>query len=292
MRLAAMLGDYPVTRALKRGLVPSSLVSFDFADVKKPSTAFPRVVRELAFDVAELAIMTFLIARACGKPLVLLPAVLTARFQHPYLVYDPSRGALAPEDLAGRRVGIRSYPVTTATWIRGILADEYGVEPDRVTWVTFEEPHVVEFVEPPNVVRAPPGKDVVGMLRAGELDAAILAEPLAPDSPLKTLIADPDAAAQAWHTKHHAIQINHMVVLKASLLKTAPDAVREVFRMLEASRQACGLPAPGAIDMNPFGIEANRKNLEVAIDCSYRQRLIPRRFAVDELFGDAMRISG
>jgi 4,5-dihydroxyphthalate decarboxylase len=291
MRLTAMLGDYPVTRALKRGLVPSPHVSLDFADVKKPSTAFRRVVRELAFDVAELAIMTFLIARACGKPLVLLPAVLTARFQHPYLVYDPSRGALAPQDLAGRRVGIRSYSVTTATWIRGILADEYGVEPHRVKWISFEEPHVAEFREPPNVVRAPPGKDALGMLRAGEIDAAVLAEPLAPDSPLKTLIADPDAAAQAWHAKHRAVQINHMVVAKVSLLKTNPAAVREIFRMLEASRQASGLPAPGEIDMNPFGIEANRRNLEVAIDCIYRQKLIPRRFAVDELFDDATRIS-
>ncbi|MGB7542372.1 MAG: hypothetical protein WBM28_10185, partial [Burkholderiales bacterium] len=142
VRLKTLLGDYPVTRALKTGEIRSEYVSLDFADVKVPSSAFKRVVRELEFDVAELAIVTFLIARAHGKPLSLLPAVLMARFQHPLILYNIERGPLAPGDLAGRRVGVRSYSVTTGAWIRGILADDYGLDLDRVKWVTFEDAHV------------------------------------------------------------------------------------------------------------------------------------------------------
>ena len=140
--LPALLGDYPVTRALRRGEVASQLVRLQFADVPSVPSAFKRVVRELAFDVGELAIETFLLARAHGAPLVLLPAVVLGRFQHPFLVYDRSRGPMAPADFTGRRVAIRSYSVTTVTWLRGILADDWGVDLDRVTWVTFEEPHV------------------------------------------------------------------------------------------------------------------------------------------------------
>ena len=113
------------------------------------SAGFKPAVRELAFDVSELAIVTFLVAKAHGTPLVLLPAVVLGRFQHPYLVYNRERGPLRPADLAGRRVGIRSYSVTTVTWVRGILAEDWGVDLDRVTWVTFEEPHVAAASGPP-----------------------------------------------------------------------------------------------------------------------------------------------
>ncbi len=292
VRLRALLGDYPVTAALKEGRVRSRSVDLDFAHVKPVSSAFQRVVRDLEFDVAELAIVTFLLARAYGKPLVLLPAVVTGRFQHPYLVYNAERGPLAPGDLTGRRVGIRSYTVTTATWIRGILADDYGVDLERVRWVTVEEPHVAEFRDPPHVERAPAGADLRAMLLAGDLDAAVLGDRVPDDPRLRTLIPDPAAAARAWHARHGALQINHMVVARASLASSDPWAVREVYRMLLESRRAAGPPAPGELDTAPFGFEANRRNLEVAIDCVYRQRLIPRRFQVEELFDDTTRALG
>jgi 4,5-dihydroxyphthalate decarboxylase len=289
--LPALLGDYPVTAALRRGELRSPSVAFDFAQVKTASAAFKRVVRDLEFDVAELAIVTFLVARAHGKPLVLLPAVLVGRFQHPYVVYDAERGPLAPGDLAGRRVGMRSYSVTTATWVRGILAEDYGLDLDRVRWVAFEAPHVAEFRDPPNLERAPAGKDLMGMLLAGELDAAIVGE-IPTDPRLAPLIPDPAAAAQAWQVKHGALQINHMVVVKESLSRANPRAVREIYRLLAASKTAAGSPPRGELDTTPFGLAANRRNLEVAIDYVYRQRLIPRRFAVDELFDDVTRALG
>jgi 4,5-dihydroxyphthalate decarboxylase len=281
-----LLGDYPVTRALRRGDVTSSVVQLAFADVKSAASAFKRVVRDLEFDVAELAIVTFLLAKAHGKPLVLLPAVVLGRFQHLYLVYNRERGRLAPGDLAGRRVGIRSYSVTTVTWLRGILAEDWGVDLDRVTWVTFEEPHVAEFRDPPSVQRAAPGKDLLGMLLAGEIDAAILGGEPPADPRVVPLIPDPAGAARAWREKHQAIQVNHLVAVKATLSRSQPDVVQETYRMLAESKRLAGLPAAGELDTTPFGVEANRRNLEVAIEYAYRQRLIPRRFTVDELLDD------
>ncbi|HTQ78247.1 MAG TPA: phosphate ABC transporter substrate-binding protein [Burkholderiales bacterium] len=273
--LHTLLGDYPVTAALKSGAVSSPRLGLRFADVKLPQQAFKRVVRDLEFDLAELALVTFLLARAHDKPYRLLPAVVTARFQHPYLVHDAERGRLSPKELEGRRVGLRSYSVTTAAWVRGMLADDHGVDLAKIRWITFEEPHVAEFRDPPNVQRAPAGKDIKAMLLAGELDAAILGE--VPAEPrLRPVIADPEAAAKAWRARTGAIQINHMVVAKRSLEASSVD---EFYALLARSRAAAGNPS-----MNPFGLEPNRRNLEVAIDCVYRQEMIPRRFSVEELF--------
>ncbi len=274
--MKALLGDYPATAALKRGEVRSDRVRLDFADVRPPSASFKRVVRDLEFDVAELAITTFLMAKAAGKPLRLLPAVVVGRLQHSYLVYDAERGPLAPRDLAGRRVGVRSYSVTTGMWIRGILAEDHGVDPDAVTWVTFEEAHVAEFRDPPNVERAARGKDVVAMLLAGEIDAAVVGDGKPPDARLRPLIPDAEATARDWQKRKGAIQINHMVVVKDSVPRADAE---EVSRLLARSIAAAGNP-----EMNPYGVGANRRNLEVAIDYVYRQRLIPRRYAVEELY--------
>jgi 4,5-dihydroxyphthalate decarboxylase len=282
--LRALLGDYPVTRALKEGRVRSDRVRLEFAPGASPIPHFRRAVRGLEFDVAELALVTFLVAKDRGAPLVLLPAVVVARFQHPLLVQDASRAALAPRELEGRRIGVRSYSVTTGMWIRSILAEDHGVDCSRVQWVIFEEPHVADFRDPSNVERAPAGKDMIAMLLAGELDAAIVAERALPDPRLASVIPDPAAAAAAWHEKHRAVQINHMVVVKESLARSDPDAVREVYRLLAESREAAGAP-----ELNPFGWEANRRSLEVALERIWRQRLVSRRYALDELFDDTTR---
>jgi 4,5-dihydroxyphthalate decarboxylase len=262
--------------ALKRGEVRSDRVRLEFADIRPPSAGFKRVVRDLEFEVAELAITTFLMAMAAGKPYRLLPAVVVGRLQHSFLVHNAERGPLAPGDLPGRRVGVRSYSVTTGMWLRGILAEDHGVDCGRITWVTFEEAHVAEFRDPPNVERAPAGKEITAMLLAGEIDAAIVGDGKPADPRIRPVIPDPEGAARAWRARTGAIQINHMVAVKDSV--SGEDAA-EVARMLEASIRAAGSP-----DMNPFGIEANRRNLEVAIDYVHRQRLIPRRYRVEELF--------
>lgn len=274
-RLRTLLGDYPVTRAIREGRVSSGLVQLDLDPADPPSSAFKRVVRGLEFDVAELAIVTFLIARAHGKPLRLLPATLVARFQHPLLVHHVARGPLSPRDLAGKRIGVRSYSVTTGMWIRGILQEDWGVDPASIRWITFEEAHVAEFRDPPHVERAPPGRKVVEMLLAGEIDAAIVGDGMAPDPRVQPVIPEPEAAAAAWRAKYGTIQLNHLVVAKDTVTAAQSD---EVLRLLGESIRAAGHPP-----LNPFGLDANRRALEVAIEFCHRQGLVPRRYVPEEL---------
>jgi len=288
--LRTLLGDYPGTRALKTGEIRSPHVRLEFADEKVPNRSFKRVVRELAFDVAELAIVTYLQARAFGKPLVLLPAVVLGRFQHGYLVCDAARGRLALSDLPGRRVGIRSSSVTTVAWLRGMLANDYGIDLDRVQWVTFEDAHVAEYRDPPGMERAPAGKEIAAMLRDGELDAAVVGAIPSPASGLLPLFPDPAAAAQDWYAKRRAVPINHMVVVKESLAQSQPEAVKETYRLLQESKRAGAPAASSGVDLLPFGVAAVRPGLELIVDYAFQQRLIPRRFAVDELFDDTTRL--
>jgi 4,5-dihydroxyphthalate decarboxylase len=277
MRLKTLLGNYPVTQALREGRVRSSLVELDIADVKVPHTAFKRVVRDLEFDVAEIAIVTYLMAKSFGKPLRLLPAVMFGRFQHPYLV---SVSDFRPKDLEGKKVAIRSSSVTTVAWIRGMLADDYGVDLGKITWVTFEEAHVAEYVDPPGTVRAPAGKTPLAMLLAGEVDAAVLSDPVPQDERLKSVIPDPAAAAADWQRRKGAIQVNHLVCVRNSLPQ---EVVDEVFDLLSRSKKMADENSKSPYDTSPFGIEENRRNLEVAIDYVFRQGLIPKRYTVDEL---------
>ena len=272
--LKTLMGEYPVT---KQFLTRTD--KFAFADLKGagPATAFKRTVRNLEFDVSEMAIMTHLIARAHGKPYRMLPFVVLARFQHPFLVFSTERNpSLTPGALHGKRVGVRSYSVTTGAWVRSILMEDHGIDIGKVGWVTFEEAHVAEFRDPSNVERAPAGKDMLAMLKAGELDAAIVgAIPKEPE--LKPLVRDPEAAGRQWSEKHGgAIQLNHLVVVKNTVSRAQAE---EVYRLLVESRKAAGDPP-----MLPLGLEANRRNLEIAIDVALRQNLIPRRYAVEELF--------
>jgi 4,5-dihydroxyphthalate decarboxylase len=292
LTLRMLLGDYPNTSALRKGEIRSPRLALDFADVKVPHHAFKQVVRELKFDVAELAIATYLTAKAHNKPLVLLPVVVRGKFQHESIAYNAERGHLAPSDLIGRRVGIRSHSVTTVTWVRGILQNDYGVDLERVRWVTFEDPHVAECRDLDAFERAPAGKNPLTMLLGGELDAAILTDGDLRHPQLRSLIPDPAAAAQAWYQRYQAVPINHMVVVTESLSKSSPWAVAEVFRLLAESKKAAGLPAGAGPDPFPLGVEANRKSLELVINYAVQQRLIPRRFGVDELFDDVTRALG
>jgi 4,5-dihydroxyphthalate decarboxylase len=289
LKLRTMLGNYPNTKALKSGAVRSDLVDFDFVEVKVANNLFKQVVRDARYDVAELAIVTYLQAKAYGKPYVLLPAVLVSRGQHHTIAYNPDRGPLKASDLNGKRVGVRAYTVTTGTWVRGILASDYGVDINKVEWITFEDPHVAEYRDPAIVKRAPDGKELTQMLLDGELAAAIVGDKL-PDPKLKQLIPDADAAAQKWAERHHGVPINHMVVIRQELSRSRPDVVKDIFQQLHASKRAAGLPDGSELDPYRFGVEACRPVLEIIIDFCHQQKLIPRRMSVDELFDDTTRI--
>jgi 4,5-dihydroxyphthalate decarboxylase len=279
IRLRTLLGDHPCTAALKNGTVSSNIVAFDFADYSPTHTGFKPMVREQAFDVSEMAIVTYLMAKSFGKPMVLLPAVVMARFQHGFSLYNAKRGMLTPAELNNKRVGIRSFTTTTGAWLRGILANDYGVNLDSIDWVTFEDAHVAEFQD--TARRAPKGKQIVQMLIDGELDAVLGEKSDHPD--LKPLFADVAGAEKSWFAKHAVLPINHVVVVSEELSRKNPQAVREVFRLLRDS--AARAPAASA----RFSADDMRRSLAMIIRYTAQQGLIPREFAIDELFDDVTR---
>src|SRR5262245_61888211 len=114
--LRTNLADAPVVQAMKDGKVSSDLVKFDFCGPKVAHDGFKAMVRENAFDAGELAIVTYLQAKAYGKPYVVLPAPVSGRFQHHCAGFNKELGHLNPKDIEGKRVGVRTYAQTTGLW--------------------------------------------------------------------------------------------------------------------------------------------------------------------------------
>jgi 4,5-dihydroxyphthalate decarboxylase len=247
------------------------------------------VVREAKYDISELAIVTFLQAKTYGKPYVLMPAVAVSRGQLQTIAYDGERGTMTPKDIAGKKVGVRAYTQTTGAWVRGILQEDYGVDVNGITWITTEDPHLAEYQDPPGmVVRVPDDKSIPKMVIEGETVAAIVGDAL-PDPRLRYLVADHEAANKRYADKNGGVPINHMYVVRQSLSKERPDVVREIFRMMVESAKQGVPPGTEMAAGIRFGVEACRQSLERIIDYSYKQKLIPRAFSVDELFDDTTR---
>jgi 4,5-dihydroxyphthalate decarboxylase len=277
--LKTLLGDHATTHALRHGTVASPTLPLAFADVAVPNKAFKRVVREVEFDVAELALMTFLMARSRDVPLRLLPVVVFSRNPLPLLVCDLERGRLAPHALAGRRIGVRSYTTTTAVWIRALLADRFGVDSDHIEWVTLEEGHVAGVPDPPNVRRDVSGSDLITLLREGLVDAVIV-DPVPAEPRFLPIVADPDETFRAWRNRHGAFTLNHVVVVRESLANDE-TAMRDLFTLFRKSRAIAGASVDAA--SAPLGLEANRLNLEIAIAAAEAQHLLARPLTVDDL---------
>jgi len=286
--LSVCLGTYPHTRALKKGEIKSERVILNFTEIDPINKAFRMMAREQKFDVSEMAIVSYLQAKAYGKPLVLMPATMLGRFQHGAMLYNSEGGTVRPQDLPGRRVGVRAFTQTTGVWLRGILSKDYGLDLGKVQWVTFEDAHLAEYSDPPGVERVT-GKDMTKMLLEGELDAAIYGGVMPTDPRLKSVITDPEAVAEDWYARHGIVPVNHMVVLKEDLSKSNPSAVRELFRMLLDSKKAAGLPKAGAIDLIPFGFNAVKPALDLMSSYALEMKIIPRRLSVEELFDDTTR---
>jgi 4,5-dihydroxyphthalate decarboxylase len=263
--LHAALGRYGHTEAL----FDSALLRIE--DYPVITRAFAPMVRAQRFQVSEMAIATFLMARAAGSDLVLLPLVVSARFQNGALLRRAG-DAFGPGDLVGRRVGVRAYSQTTGLWLRGILQEEYGVLPDQVRWVTFEDAHVASFRDPPWAERAAAGSDMLAMLRAGDLDAAIFGNEVPSGADLATVFADPEAAGQAFRARHGLMPVNHMVVVRADVAGQ-PGLVRT---LLDAFR-AAGNPFP-------FGRRALDPAVALALRYAGEQGLLAGPLSVDEVW--------
>jgi ABC-type nitrate/sulfonate/bicarbonate transport system substrate-binding protein len=301
-KLRAALVTSGHTRALKDGTVTPRTFEFEFEEVPVIINAFRRMVRGLEFDVSEMAITTYLCARAHGKAFTAIPAFVMRAFHHGAILYNTRSDIREPKDLEGRRVGVnRGYTVTTGLWARSILQHEYGVDLKKVTWVLSGDEHVAEYQPPSNVVSLEKGKKLEDMLASGEIAAAIGVQVDSPD--VKPLIANPLEAGLESLRRRGLYPINHTVVVRDDVLAANPDLARDLFDVFAAAKRPylerlkrgqIDEPSPTdklfrrVMDITgdplPYGIEANRQVLEALIERSVEQGIISRPFTVDELF--------
>jgi 4,5-dihydroxyphthalate decarboxylase len=294
-------------QGLKDGTVQPKTFAFDFVEVPVLIDAFRRMVRGLEFDICEMAITTYVCARAHGKRFTALPVFLVRAFHHGAILCNTKVGIRSPKDLEGRKVGVnRGYTVTTGLWARSVLADEHGVDLGKITWVLSGDEHVAEYRPPANVVPITPGKKMADMLAAGELAAAIGVEVDTPD--VKPLIPDAQEAGLAALRRRGHYPINHTVVVKDDLLAAHPDLAADVFNAFaEAKRRYVERLKAGTIekpteidrlhqrvmavtgDPLPYGIAPNRGVLEELVRHCLGQDIITRPVNVDELFASGTR---
>jgi 4,5-dihydroxyphthalate decarboxylase len=288
--LRSAIANYPHVRAIKDGSVGSPLIRFDFEAVPNITRAFRRMVRTLDFDLCEIALTTLAQAHAFGKPIKALPIVVMRGFHHGALVCPMGSAIRGPEDLRGKRIGVRAWSQTTGIWVRGILLDDYGVDHRDITWVTEEDAHVQEYVDPPNVQRIAAGQDLPAMLLAGEIDAGIGLAGIDP-SMVRPVIADPMTAAAAWFARTGAYPINHLLCLKMALVEAHPWLPAELMRLFLAAKAAATEPSAEARfaaivggDPLPYEIEANRIGTELCLRYATEQGLLPRPYDINEIF--------
>ena len=294
-------------QALKDGSVKPKTFAFEFEDVPVLVDGFRRMVRGLEFDISEMAITTYICAKAHGKRMTALPIFLVRAFHHGAIMVNTNVGIRSPKDLEGKRIGVnRGYTVTTGVWARSVLQDEHGVDLSKITWVLSGDEHVAEYQPPANVVPIEPGKKMSEMLINGELTAAIGIEVDHPD--VKPLIANGlDAGLSALRSRGH-YPINHLMVIKDEVLAAHPDLAEGVFNAFVESKRiylqrlnAGHIEKPTVIDAMhqrvmeitgdplPYGIAPNRLVLEDLIGHALKQRIITRALSIDELFASSTR---
>ncbi|HEY1569939.1 MAG TPA: hypothetical protein VGG05_01240 [Pseudonocardiaceae bacterium] len=291
--------------ALKDGTVTPRTFDFEFEEIPVLVDGFRRMVRGVEFDICEMAITTYLCAKEHGSPFTALPIFLVRAFHHGAIIQDTRAGLDSPKDLEGRRVGVnRGYTVTTGVWARGVLATEYGVDLDKVTWVLSGDEHVAAYQPPANVEPMRAGATLPGLLTEGDLAAAI---GVSWDDPAAAaLIPNPEAAGFAALRSRGHYPINHLVVVKDSLLAEHPELADDIFQTFaDAKRHYVRrlrdneIDAPTSVDRMhlgvmeitksdplPYGIEPNRAVLDELIDHAMAQHILRRRPAVEELFAE------
>ena len=295
------LASYPHTQALKDGLVAPGTFRFEFEDVPVIVKAFRRMVRGLEFDITEMAITTYVTAKAHGKRFTAIPVFPMRAFHHGAILYNVKSDIRTPKDLEGKKVGVnRGYTVTTGLWARSILQHEYGVDLEKITWVLSGDEHVAEFQPPPNVVKAEEGRTLEEMLLSGELAAANGILATSPD--IKPLLPDAKTLGLERLRRGGLYPINHTVVVRDDLLKERPDLARDLFdafvraKQIYIDRLKAGIAEPSPADQTfaavmrmtgdplPYGITPNRRELEAIVQYSVEQGILRTAPAVEDLF--------
>ena len=304
--LTAVTRTQGSTQALKDGSVRPDRFALRFEEVPVLVQAFRRMVRALDFDVTEMAFSTYLCAKAHGKPFTALPVFLVRGFHHGAITRSAAAGPIEPKALEGQRAGVnRGYTVTTGVWARGILADQYGVDLDRVTWVLSGDEHVAEYQPPPNVVPAAPGQDVPDMVATGELAAGIGIPGERPD--VVPLLPDAEQAACDALRQRGLYPINHLVVVKDSLLAAHPGLAADLFAAYAEAKdryvarlRAGSIADPGPADRMyarvmeltgadplPYGIAPNRAMIDQLVRHTVSQHILDKPYAAEELFPES-----
>lgn len=316
IKLDISIAAYPHTEALLGGQIPIEGVEPHFIEVLPQIGAFRRMVRQVEFDVCEIAPTTYIIARANGAPFVALPIFVARRFHHGGLLVRPNSGIKGPKDLEGKKVGVRAYSVTTGVWTRCILIDEYGLDSSQVTWVVDDEEHVTQLKLPPNVIHAPEGRSLADMMAAGELAAGFdgnagVGRSGSPTGGWKEIKADypelfPNAAEleAAWYRKTGIYPMHGTIVVKDAVLKAYPWVARSLYdAFAKAKTQWLAKLRSGEAttasdnkyralakvvgdDPLPFGMKPNLPTIQALEETAFKQRLTPRRMAMDEIFVD------
>jgi 4,5-dihydroxyphthalate decarboxylase len=307
LRLKTVTRTQGNNQALKDGSVKPRTFAFEFVEVDPLIAAFRRMVRGLEFDICEMAITTYICAKAHGKRMTAVPVFLVRAFHHGAILVNTKAGIRTPKDLEARKVGVnRGYTVTTGVWARSILQQEHGVDLSKITWVLSGDEHVAEYRPPPNVVPIEKGRGMADMLASGELTAAIGIESNSPD--VKPLIPNALEAGLAALRRNGHYPINHTVVIKDELLAAYPDLAADVFSAFaEAKRRYVERLKAGKIekptqvdevhrrvmeiagDPLPYGIAPNRKMIEELVGHALTQGIISKPVAADELFASSTR---
>jgi 4,5-dihydroxyphthalate decarboxylase len=317
LKIAVATGGH--TAAVKDGTIPIEGVNANFVEVNPIIAAFRRMVRDVEFDVCELAPTTYLIARALGAPYIALPIFVMRRFHHGGFVVRPDAGIKVPKDLEGKRVGVRAYSVTTGVWTRGIFVNEYGLDSSKVAWVVDDEEHVTSLKLPDNVIHAPDGKSLAGMMANGELQAGFtgpagIGRAGAPtanweqggQTPVQNypeLIAGSAAVEADWYRRTGIYPIHGTIVVKTDVLQKHPKIGRALFDAFTAAkneyverlkrgegetdndkRYRSLTPLLG--DPLPYGMKANRASIEALMTYALQQKLIPERMPLEQAFFD------
>lgn len=316
--LRTALRTHAHTAALKSGQVPVKGAHLSFVEVEPQILAFRNMVRDVAYDVCELAPTTYIIAKAYGAAFTAIPVFFERRFHHAGLLVRPDAGIQGPKDLEGKKVGVRAYSVTTGVWTRGILVNEYAVDSSRITWVVDDEEHVPQLKLPHNVVHVPEGKSLASMMAAGEIDAGFAANAgIGREGPPKAgwkaqdrketsryreLFDEPDNLGAEWYRRTGIYPLHSTLVVKDEVLSAHPWLAKSLFDALVESKEfylarlRMG-EASSEVDQRllkqmktvgddplPYGLEVNRRTIEALVLYAYQQGLIPRKLDVDELF--------
>jgi len=274
-RLRAVSRTQGNNRAVKDGTIRLPHYELDFEEVPVLPQAFRRMVRGLEFDVCEMALTTYLVAKRYGKPFTALPIFLVRGFHHGAIRVHGDAGVTGPKDLEGRRVGVnRGYTVTTGVWARGILREDYGVDLDKVTWVLSGDEHVTEYQPPPNVTRGEVDDIVIGVETG---------EPLLKED------------GYGWLTTKGWYPINHCIVVRDDVL--TDELATELFDAFSAAKDqyVASLTTSDAgmyqrvkqitgRDPLPYGLEPNRNALETLVEYAIDQHILDERPDLGELF--------